>query len=89
MTGVIHRAFANIIDRLDNGDVKVFRNGTDVRVPVSAKDCGWIAAIILDKRSLMRGEPTSRSETISTSERLKQIQEAFEKKAQKEGIESR
>lgn len=79
MTGVIHSALEAINDRIENGDVVINKSGAQERVPVKAKDLASITGIVFDKRALGRGDPTSRTEKVSTSDRLKQLKEQFEK----------
>lgn len=55
----IRKANLELMERLNQGDVKLNRKGKQVRVPVGARDLALIAAISFDKRQIIRGEPTS------------------------------
>jgi len=82
-TDIIQKSLVQIQDRLEHGDVKVTKNGQVVRVPVSAKDLSLVSAINVDKRQLLRGLPTSRSESVGAITdrsigRLEQLAETFE-----------
>lgn len=82
-TEIIESALDQLSDRIKNGDHHVLRDGTLIRKPVAAKDLSLVAAINVDKRQLLRGEPTSRSEAIGKVEegpvnRLEKLAETFE-----------
>lgn len=77
MTAVIHKGASEALDRLENGDVVLDRDGNQVRKPVSGKDAIMIAAIAYDKRALGRGKPTSISESLTTDDRLNKLKERF------------
>lgn len=77
MTAVVHKGAAEALDRLENGDVVLDRNGNQVRKPVSGKDAIMIAAIAYDKRALGRGKPTSIAESITTEDRLDRLKQRF------------
>lgn len=64
-TEIINDALDQIGDRVKNGDFKVTRDGDLVRVPMTGKDLSLVEAINLDKRQLLRGKPTSRTETVN------------------------
>ena len=87
LTNSIQKAQDLLDDRLDNGDHKVLKDGTVVRVPISGKDLSLITAINFDKRQILRGEPTSRSETVGPGEKtlnkLEQLAETFKSLANK------
>lgn len=44
---------------------------------MSGKDAAQVAAIMVDKRNLLRGKPTSRVERMSESDKLKQLADQF------------
>ena len=48
-------AVESIIDRLQYGDVKLLPNGEQVRVPVGAKDAGYLASTMIDRHALLTG----------------------------------
>jgi len=80
-TQLVGTALEGLGERLQNGDHKVLKDGTLIRVPVGARDLAIITAINVDKRQLLRGKPTSRSETINETSRLKKLEDMFLKLA--------
>jgi hypothetical protein len=83
LTALVDKAVEQINDRLTDGDY-VYNPKLDklIRKPVNAKDIAIVTAISLDKRQLLRGQPTSRTETVSQDQRLKRLSEEFKKFAQ-------
>lgn len=82
-TEIVERSLDQLVDRVEKGDYHVLRDGSLVRKPISAKDLSLVAAINVDKRQLLRGEPTSRSESVGSVEekavgRLEKLAETFE-----------
>lgn len=78
---IIGGALEQLTDRVKNGDAKLNKHGEIVRVPVSARDLSIVTAINIDKRQLLRGKPTSRTESMSnesTDDKLKRLATAFE-----------
>lgn len=62
-TDIIDRAAIELKDRLENGDWFVnAKTGKLDRRPCSMRDLAIVQAINVDKRQLIRGEPTSRPE---------------------------
>ena len=59
LTQVIDRALDELADRLANGDQKLNRDGELVRVPITAKDAAIVAAVMFDKRQILRNMPTA------------------------------
>jgi len=78
-TDVIDLAVKEIKERIENGDYHVTRNGQVVRSPVSMRDLAIVQAINIDKRELLRGNPTSRSESqkADPEELLNQLADTF------------
>lgn len=82
-TDIVDKSLDQLTDRVTNGDFHVLRDGTLIRKPITAKDLSLVAAINIDKRQLLRGEPTSRSESVGTIEekavsRLENLAKTFE-----------
>lgn len=48
-------AVDTIIDRLQNGDCKLDKDGNEVRCKVSAKDAGYLASLCIDRHALLTG----------------------------------
>ena len=59
LSQIIDRALDEVGDRLVNGDSKIGKDGTLVRVPIPAKDAAIIAAVMFDKRQIIRNLPTA------------------------------
>lgn len=80
LTKLVDKAVEQINDRLDNGDyIYNIKQDKLVRKPVGAKDLASITATTLDKRQLLRGEPTSRVQKVSENEKLVRLAEEFKK----------
>jgi hypothetical protein len=82
-TEIVERSLDQLVDRVEHGDYHVLRDGSLIRKPVNAKDLSLVAAINVDKRQLLRGEPTSRSESVGSADekavgRLEKLAETFE-----------
>lgn len=92
LTGVIDACAIQIQERLLNGDTKVnYKTGQIYTAPLDARGLALVMGIIFDKRQLLRGEATSRTETISFDRRLENLKETFErfsKATQIEGVYS-
>lgn len=87
ITEVLDQALDVIKDRLENGEVTYnAKTGEERRLPVRARDAATVAAVLFDKRQLIRGEATSRSETLSPEAKLANLKENFEKLAKSKGI---
>lgn len=78
-TEVIDKAMVEIKDRLENGDSVVTKSGAIVKKPVGIRDLALVQAINIDKRQLIRGEPTSRSESksVDATKVLEDLAEKF------------
>jgi hypothetical protein len=88
LTDIIDTCKDQIQDRLKNGDVRVnFKTGETYTTPMSARELTMTLAILFDKRQLIRGEATSRSETVSQDKRLEVLREQFVKFSEASEIE--
>lgn len=85
LTTIVDSALDQLADRVVNGDHVVLRDGQVVRRPIPAKDLSLVSAINIDKRQLLRGEATSRSESVTVEDktvgRLEKLAETFEQLA--------
>lgn len=72
-TEIIHKAVGKIVERLDKGDPYVKKDQTVGYKPMTGKDTTMVLAIMSDKRAMIRGEPTRRTETVKESDRLDTI----------------
>lgn len=87
-TGLIEESIEALEDRLRNGDFVLTKAGGQVRIPVRAAQVAQILSVLYEKRSLIRGEPTSRVEKITTEQRLRKLAKRFEElpKVAREGV---
>ena len=84
-TSIIDQTVGEIVDRIQNGDERLNRDGEAIRVKVGAKDLMLVNAMAFDKRALLRRDPTEISQkTITVEDRNKILSEQFRKIA-KEG----
>lgn len=89
-TGLLHLAADEIEDRLENGDIKWDqKNEKYVAVPVGAKDLTVITSILSEKRALLRGDPTSRTEKITAKDTLDDLKVEFKKFSEARTIEGK
>ena len=78
-TDILHKAMGEVKDRITNGDEVIdTKTGTKNRKKVSARDATLVAAVLVDKRAILRGEPTRISKTISEKDRLKTLAQDLE-----------
>lgn len=59
------------IDRVEQGDVRVTRDGQLIPVPVSARDSALVAGMALDRLRLLQGRPQKLSATYTIAEKAK------------------
>lgn len=59
LTDIIHTAMDEVSDRITNGDSRMTKDGDIFQVPMTGRDLAMVAAILYDKRALIRGDPTS------------------------------
>lgn len=76
-TGLIHKSTTALRHRLDQGDAIMTKTGEIKYLPVKAKDLAIITSIAVDKRALLRNQPTSRVERITVEEKLHRIGQAL------------
>ena len=81
-THLIHKTLEIVEDRLKRGDPRIRPDGSIARQGVSGKDAALIQCQLFDKRALLRGDPTSRTERTSTAkDRLKGLARDMERLA--------
>lgn len=87
LTKLVDKAVDAVNDRLDNGNY-VYNPKLDklIRKPVDAKELAIVTAISIDKRQLLRGQPTARIERVSQDERLQKLSDQFKKFANAQEI---
>lgn len=77
-TEIIHRSGEELLDRVNNGEETVTKDGYIVRRKMTGRDLAMVHGTAWDKRSLKRGNPTSRVEK-SDSDALDELTSRFEK----------
>ena len=78
-TDILHKAVGEVKDRIVNGDEVIdVKTGAKERRKVSARDATLVAAVLTDKRAILRGEPTRISKNISEKDRLKELAKDLE-----------
>jgi hypothetical protein len=81
-TNIVERSLEQVQDRIENGDFAVHpKTGELIRKPVGVRDLSLVSAINIDKRQLLRGLPTSRTESVNAPNKLEQLADAFIKLA--------
>lgn len=87
ITEVLDQGIDLISDRFKEGEVYVdHRTKEQYRIPVKSKDAAIGISILFDKRQLLRGEATTRTETTSTEQKFLALKENFEKLAKSRQI---
>lgn len=81
-TKMLHRTEAEIFDRVEQGDVVLLKDGSQVRKPLGGKDLMYIHGIIHDKRAMLRGEPTSRTEKVNPLEVVNELAKLLQKQGE-------
>ena len=81
LTSLIDLAFEEAKDRIMNGDEVIDKNGEIVRRKMGGKELVTSAAIMVDKRAIIRGDPTTISANKNTDPKLllEQLGEQFTK----------
>jgi len=74
----VHIAMGQLNDRIINGDEKIGRDGSVIRLGIGGKDLATIVGILYDKRALLRGDPTSRVENNKGKDAMALLQNKFE-----------
>lgn len=73
LTAIIGKAMDVTLDRLENGDELIGKDGAPIRRKVSGRDAAVIGGVAFDKRALIRGQPTSRVERVNLDELRRQF----------------
>ena len=75
---VMEKALTGMEDRITNGNDQLNqKTGQMIKVPVPLRDLTQAHASILEKRQLLRGQPTSRSESGNIGDKLEKLAEEF------------
>lgn len=83
-TKIVKRTQEIIIDRLENGDFYVNKDGQVARKPVGLRDASIAGAISMDKRQILRAVPTSEQNKVGMQERLKNLESEFRRLVNRE-----
>lgn len=70
LSQIIDRCLDEVGNRLAHGDHKIGKDGNLIRVPIPAKDAAIIAAVMFDKRQIIRNLPTSISRDTGHLQRV-------------------
>jgi hypothetical protein len=83
LTKLVDNAVDQLNDRLTSGDY-IYNPKQDkiIRKPINARDIASVTAMAVDKRQLLRGKATSRTESVSVDERMKDLAKQFKQFAQ-------
>lgn len=73
-----------MLDRLENGDFYVDKDGRVMRKPVSVRDAAIVGAIGIDKRNILRSNQTTGESKVGMQERLKNLEVQFTKLVDRE-----
>lgn len=77
-TEFIHTAIEVVVDRVKNGNFVIDKaTGEQIRLPMGGKEAAWCMGVFFDKRQLIRGDPTSRIEKVSETDRLDSLEKSF------------
>jgi len=75
---IIEKSMATVADRLEHGDFGFNqKTGEIFRKPVNLKDAHKVAVDMIDKRNLLNGKPTSRTESVSANNQLEFLAKKF------------
>jgi len=78
-TEIMHDTLGELHERIHNGDEVLAKDGSLIRKKINGKDLAVIAAVMYDKRALLRGDPTSRIERKGNNDQMTLLQKNFEK----------
>lgn len=76
-TQIMDKGLHAVADRIENGDVKLQKDGSLINVPMGGKELAIVVSIMYDKRALLRGDVTSRVEK-KEGNALQVLQSKFE-----------
>lgn len=79
LSRIIDKSLDAVNERIEGGDfILDSKTGQVKRIPVKLRDVHRVTTDLLDKRSLIRGRPTSITERISTEDVLKNLAQQFQ-----------
>ena len=75
---IMQKTIEKLEKRLEEGDIVILRDGTQVNKPVSAKELAYISTNATNSRQKIRGEAIDNAiKTITIQDRLKQLHDQF------------
>jgi len=78
-TGMIQRMLSELEDSIKNGDeILNGKTGEIIRKRMSGRDLVGALAIIIDKRALLRGDPTSHKRVTNIDKKMAEVQKKLE-----------
>lgn len=83
-TKLVKKTQAAMLERLENGDYYVTKDGGIARKPVSFRDVAIVSAIAVDKRKLLRDVPVAEANKVGMQERLQNLEKEFKKLVKRE-----
>jgi len=88
LTGLLHDSTKELKDRLERGDTFFDgRSGEFKRKPIIARDLAAIVNILYDKRTMLRGDPTSITARQDPRKLLEELRGEFREMAREEAKE--
>lgn len=85
ITGLLHQSTAALKDRLEHGDTVYHKVGDELvkgEKKLSGRDLATIINTLYDKRAMLRGDPTSISAKVTSTDVLEELKATFEKIAE-------
>ena len=90
LTVIIDKAAKVIDDRLEFGELEKNRKtGEEFRVPARIRDATHALEVTFKQRQLLRGEATSRTESLDSNTKLTQLKDQFEKLARSKQVNTK
>lgn len=86
---IVKKVQEQILDRLEDGDHVVLKDGSVIRVPVKAKELAIIGAVSTDKIIGLDSIQEHREETVSIEQRLNLIAEELKQMSYNKGRKSK
>ena len=83
LTGIINKTTDQLLDRVVNGDKTVNpKTGEMVRKPMSGRDLAASFALLLDRRQVIRGDPSRITKATNIDKQMADIQKKMEKRTE-------
>jgi hypothetical protein len=73
LSRIINLAYDEVVERLENGDEIITKDGERMRKRMSGRDAAWIGSVLFDKRQISRKLPSTVTDSVSADEKLNQI----------------